>query len=79
MTGRLFRLFLLVILLVLNCRLIFTGIAAYQQVVALVAESYIIREKLPGLGVAHVFDEYHAVIFQYLFLLGKSWLLKSYR
>ena len=70
MTGRLFRLFLLVILLVLNCRLIFTGIAAYLLVVALVAESYIILEKLPGLGVALVFDEYHAVIFQYLFLFG---------
>lgn len=70
MTGRLFRLFFLVILLVLYCRFIFTGIAAYQQVVALVAETYIIREQLLGLGIAHVFDEYHAVIFQYLFLFG---------
>ena len=70
MTDRLSCLLFPVVFLVFNHRFVFTGIAPYEQVVALVAETYIIREQLSGLGIAHVFDEYHAVILQYLFLFG---------
>lgn len=70
MAGRLLCFLFPVVFWGFNRRLVFTGIASYEQVVALVAETHIIREQLSGLGIAHVLDEYHAVILQYLFLFG---------
>ena len=70
MAGRLLCFLFPVVFGVFNRRLVFTGIASYEQVVALVAETHIIREQLSGLGIAHVLNEYHSVILQYLFLFG---------
>lgn len=70
MAGRLLCFLFPVVFWGFNRRLVFTGIASYEQVVALVAETHIIREQLSGLGIAHVLNEYHAVILQYLFLFG---------
>ena len=50
MVGRLLCFLFPVVFGVFNRRLVFTGIASYEQVVALVAETHIIREQLSGLG-----------------------------
>ena len=68
MAGRLLCFLFPVVFGVSTAGLYSLGIASYEQVVALVAETHIIREQLSGLGIAHVLDEYHAVILQYLFL-----------
>ena len=67
MTGRLlFHLLFLVVLLALNSGFVFTGIASYQQLVALVAETYIIG-KYPAF-VAHILNEHHLMEMQLLLL-----------
>ena len=67
MAGRLLsHLLVLVVLLAVNGRLVFTGVTSYQQLVALVAETYIIG-KQPAF-VAHILDEHHFMVLEHLFL-----------
>ena len=53
---------------VINGGLVFTGVATYQQLVALVAETHIIG-KYPAF-VAHILNEYHFMVLKHLFLFG---------
>lgn len=55
-----------VVLLALNSGLVFTGIASYQQLVALVAETYVIG-KHPAF-VAHILNEHHFMVLEHLLL-----------
>ena len=66
----LFHLFFLVVFLALNSRLVFAGVASYQQLVALVAETHIIR-KYPAL-VAHILHENHFMVLEHFFLFGTN-------
>lgn len=58
----------LVVFLALNSRLVFAGVASYQQLVALVAETHIIR-KYPAL-VAHILHENHFMVLEHFFCSG---------
>lgn len=56
----------LVVLLSFNSGFVFTGVASYQQLVALVAETYIIG-KYPAF-VAHILNEHHFMVLEHLLL-----------
>lgn len=58
MAGGLLFHFLFLVVPVINGGLVFTGVATYQQLVALVAETHIIG-KYPAF-VAHILNEYHS-------------------
>ena len=62
----LFHLLFLVVLLTVNGRLVFTGVTSYQQLVALVAETYIIGKD--SAIVAHILNEHHFMVLEHLFL-----------
>ena len=63
----LFHLLFLVIFLTINSGFVFTGVTSYQQLVALVAETYIIG-KYPAF-VAHILNEHHFMVLEHLLLL----------
>lgn len=54
--------------LTINSGFVFTGVTSYQQLVALVAETYIIG-KYPAF-VAHILNEHHFMVLEHLFLFG---------
>ena len=68
MAGCLLFHFLFLVVLIVNGRFVFPGIASYQQLVALVAETHIIG-KYPAF-VAHILNKYHFMVLKHLFLFG---------
>ena len=66
MAGRLLCFLFPVVFWGFNRRLVFTGIASYQQLVALVAETYVIG-KYPAF-VAHILNEHHFMVLEHFLL-----------
>ena len=66
MPGCLLGFLLFALFRFIQLRFVFTGVAPYQQLVALVAETYIIG-KHPAF-VAHILNEHHFMVLEHLLL-----------